>query len=58
MPTGTVKWFNYQTGFGLSSLRRGNDVFVHISAVEPGAFQSCRGQKVAFEISPTKCVVK
>jgi cold shock CspA family protein len=38
MPTGTVKWFNYQTGFGLSSLRRGNDVFVHISAVEPGGF--------------------
>ncbi|MEA2726694.1 MAG: cold shock protein, partial [Acetobacteraceae bacterium] len=34
MPTGTVKWFNPQKGFGFIQPQEGKDVFVHISAVE------------------------
>ena len=50
--TGTVKWFNGQKGFGF--IQRddgGNDVFVHISAVERAGLGSLNeGQKVAFEL--------
>ena len=52
MQTGTVKWFNSQKGFGfIQPQDGGNDVFVHISAVERACLQTLNeGQKVAFEV--------
>jgi len=52
MPTGTVKFFNTQKGFGFIQPADGSkDVFVHISAVERAGLRSLNeGQKVNFEI--------
>jgi cold shock protein len=52
MATGTVKWFNATKGFGfIQPDGGGNDVFVHISAVERAGLSSlAEGQKVSFEI--------
>ena len=51
MTTGTVKWFNSQKGFGfIQPDNGGNDVFVHISAVERAGLSGLdEGQKVSFE---------
>jgi CspA family cold shock protein len=51
MPTGTVKWFNAQKGFGFIQPDDGSkDVFVHISAVErAGIGNLSEGQKVSYE---------
>lgn len=50
--TGTVKWFNDQKGFGfIQPEDGGNDVFVHISAVEKAGMRTLReGQKIAFDL--------
>jgi cold shock protein len=52
MQIGTVKWFNGQKGFGfIQPEDGGNDVFVHISAVERAGMTSLQeGQKVSFEV--------
>jgi len=52
MNTGIVKWFNSQKGFGFIQLTSGgNDVFVHISAVERAGMSTLNeGQKVSFDI--------
>jgi CspA family cold shock protein len=56
MPTGTVKWFNAQKGFGfIQPTDGGNDVFVHISALErAGISNLAEGQKVSYEIVADK----
>ncbi|MEY9178989.1 CspA family cold shock protein [Bradyrhizobium sp. USDA 326] len=56
MTTGTVKWFNGQKGFGfIQPSDGGNDVFVHISAVERAGLAGLgEGQKVNFEIKTDK----
>ena len=52
MATGTVKWFNDQKGFGfIAPNEGGDDVFVHISAVNKSGMQTLReNQKVSYEI--------
>jgi CspA family cold shock protein len=47
MPTGTVKWFNSQKGYGFIQPKDGGqDVFVHISAVERAASEALtRGRR-------------
>jgi len=52
MATGTVKWFNATKGFGfIQPDGGGQDVFVHISAVERAGLSTLvDGQKINFEI--------
>ncbi|MBI1683871.1 cold-shock protein [Caulobacter hibisci] len=52
MAIGTVKWFNGTKGFGfIQPDDGGNDVFVHISAVERAGLGSLNeGQKVSYEL--------
>jgi CspA family cold shock protein len=52
MAQGTVKWFNAQKGYGfIQPGDGGNDVFVHISAVErAGLGGLADGQKVTYEL--------
>jgi CspA family cold shock protein len=52
MASGTVKWFNSQKGYGfIQPTTGGNDVFVHISAVERAGMDSLQeGQKLSFEL--------
>ena len=54
MPTGIVKWFNPQKGYGFIQPEDGSeDVFVHISALhESGLATLSEGQKVSFERVP------
>ena len=52
MASGTVKWFNATKGFGfIQPDDGGQDVFVHISAVERAGLNTLNeGQKVSFEL--------
>ena len=52
MPTGTVKWFNEQKGYGfITPDEGGKDVFVHISAVERSGLRGhAEGQKVSYDV--------
>ena len=52
MPSGTVKWFNATKGYGfIQPEEGGNDVFVHISAVERAGLRSLNeGQRLEFEL--------
>ena len=56
MASGTVKWFNATKGFGfIQPDDGGQDVFVHISAVERAGLRDLRdGQKISYEIVQDK----
>ncbi len=52
MTTGTVKWFNFEKGYGfIAPDDGGKDAFVHVSAVGRSGLKDLReGQKVGFEL--------
>jgi CspA family cold shock protein len=52
VPTGKVKWFNANKGYGfIVPDAGGQDVFVHISEVERAGFSSLvEGARVSFDI--------
>ena len=52
MANGTVKWFNSNKGFGfIQPDDGGNDVFVHITAVQAAGLQGLDdNQKVSYEM--------
>lgn len=54
MPTGTVKFFNSDKGYGFIAPDDGGaDAFVHISAVQSaGLFTLDQNQRLAYELEP------
>ena len=49
--TGTVKWFNDAKGFGFITTEKGEDVFVHFSAIAGEGYRTLtEGQEVEFDI--------
>lgn len=52
MPTGTVKWFKNEKGYGFITGEDGEDVFVHFSEIQMDGYKSLReGQQVSYEVS-------
>lgn len=53
MPTGTVKWFNAEKGFGFIAPDEGGpDVFAHYSAIATSGYRSLEeNQKVQYEVT-------
>ena len=53
MATGKVKWFNETKGYGfIAPDAGGNDIFVHISAVERAGLRSLKeNQAVSYEVA-------
>ena len=52
MPTGIVKWFNAEKGFGFIAPEDGGpDVFVHYSAIQTQGYRSLEeNQRVQFDV--------
>jgi CspA family cold shock protein len=50
VPTGKVKWFNAEKGFGFLAEDDGEDVFVHRDALPSGITELKPGQRVEFGI--------
>jgi CspA family cold shock protein len=53
VPTGTVKFFNAEKGYGFISRSDGDDVFVHFSNIQGDGYRTLeQGQSCEFEIGP------
>ena len=50
VPTGKVKWYNAEKGFGFIAREDGGDVHVHSSALPPGVDTLKPGQRVEFGV--------
>ena len=50
MPSGKVKWFNAEKGFGFLAREGGPDVYVHKDALPAGTTELKPGQRVEFGI--------
>ncbi|HCV36258.1 MAG: cold shock domain-containing protein [Acidimicrobiales bacterium] len=51
MPSGTVKFFNSEKGYGFINVEGGEDVFVHYSNIDGSGYRSLdEGQTVEFEV--------
>ena len=50
MPTGKVKWYDAEKGFGFLARDDGGEVFVHSSALPAGTTTLGKGQRVEFGI--------
>lgn len=50
MPTGRVKWYDVEKGFGFLTRDDGGDVFVHKGALPSGVSELKPGQRVDFGI--------
>lgn len=51
MPTGKVKWYDIDKGFGFLANDEGGDVFVHSSALPNGVTSLKGGQRVEFGVA-------
>ncbi|NRQ35121.1 cold-shock protein [Nonomuraea sp. NN258] len=51
MPSGKVKWYDADKGFGFLTRDDGGEVFVHSSALPTGAAPLKPGQKVEFGVA-------
>lgn len=51
MPSGKVKWFSAEKGFGFLSREGGADVFVHRDALPAGLTELKPGQRVEFGVA-------
>jgi len=50
--SGNVKWFNDAKGFGFITTEKGDDVFVHFSAIQSKGFRSLQeGAQVEFDVT-------
>lgn len=49
MPSGTVKWFDADKGFGFLASEDGDEVFVHASSLDPGVTLR-QGTRVEFGV--------
>jgi CspA family cold shock protein len=50
VPTGKVKWFDPERGFGFLAADDGEEVFLHISALPPGTTTLKPGTRLEFGI--------
>ena len=51
VPTGKVKWFNQEKGFGFLADDNGGEVFLHVSALPEGMDTVAPGTRMEFGVA-------